>query len=108
MCPHRCGAGWVVPVLARFLCVPVTLQNERNAVISVICARVCAPKLFTAAKYDHPFMSDPGMRSAETRLRGAGAVAVRRMRGHSRAKEALAALGRHPEYLRNINPSDEH
>jgi hypothetical protein len=24
-------------------------------------ARVCAPRLFTAARYDHPFMPDPGM-----------------------------------------------
>ena len=49
---------------------PRRSKNERNAVIGAICARVCAPNVFTAARYDHPIMPDLGTQSAETMLRG--------------------------------------
>lgn len=49
---------------------PRRSKNERNAIIGAICAWVCAPKVFTAATYDHPIMPDLGTQSAETMLRG--------------------------------------
>jgi hypothetical protein len=53
---------------------PRCSKNERNAVISAVRLR---PKVFTAARYDHPIMPDPGMQSAETMLHGAVLVLLR-------------------------------
>ena len=68
---HCCGRPGLFLYWLGSFAYPRRSKNEWNVVISAICARVCVPKVFTAARYDHhPIMPHPGMQSAETMLRG--------------------------------------